>query len=664
MIVLNMGFMRFSNLCLGMRVLLALLLVIPFVSSCSPADVPDARFLDVPDPERPDKKRKAVNDGETSVVRIPLGDGVFVPSARGIDRLPSDEVGPYELRSEPLATALKLILADYDIPLAFETEDAFTQTVTVTGLKGRVDRVISRICGFVDLFCAYEDGMLVVKESQTFAVTLPPIGNEEGLTQFQSGLASILGGDGDVVLDQSSRSLIYSATHRTQDNVEAYFRHLRNNTAMIVFELYIWEVQLENNNSAGINWSGFFDLGRYGVDYQIAGGAPSLESNVSPIVIGPVATSNANVESNEIFEFISEYGAVKVVSQPQLTMLSGSEATLDVSETRNYINEITISESADGTSDNFSTTTDELVTGLTITITGQWDNKTIFGNLSIEVDEFIEFQEFPTGTDGTLNLPRTTTRSLQTQIRIRPGDTMLVAGLVSERDNYVSSGPGSSAPVLPTARTTELQNSELVFLLRPRVVIFEDMDDDYADEVEKAVSAVKNNKEEKGSDTDPSVIDGVQENASDIFAPVSGLEKTLGPTSDSGLRRATSEQLLGMMSYDDLFGQDKNSRRIDSGSAFNARPLPPVRSEQVSATVPEAFSEGRRSVDDAGLNKNSASTVSILDYKGQDHKEQGASGVSGSDVEGRNQVVGESLEVNENYTSEGYNQNISHPVEN
>ncbi|MGM0422448.1 MAG: type II and III secretion system family protein, partial [Pseudomonadota bacterium] len=79
---------------------------------------------------------------------------------------------------------------------------------------------------------------------------------------------------------------------------------------------------------------------------------------------------------------------------------------------------------------------------------------------------------------GSVQLPSTASRSLQTQIRVRPGDAILIAGMVSESDNYNASGPGFLKPLFKTARGAETANSELVFLLRPRVVIFEDAEEE------------------------------------------------------------------------------------------------------------------------------------------------------------------------------------------
>jgi type II secretory pathway component GspD/PulD (secretin) len=160
---------------------------------------------------------------------------------------------------------------------------------------------------------------------------------------------------------------------------------------------------------------------------------------------------------------------VKTISQPQITVLSGAEATLRAADTVNYVS--SLSRSVDNGEVTVSTETDSVDTGFTLTISSAWDKATIYGSIEIELQEFRRFQEFD--ADGTvLQLPETTERELTTQIRIRPGDSLLIAGLVRENDQYDSDGPGFNAPVIPVSREVATTNTELVFLLKPRVIVY------------------------------------------------------------------------------------------------------------------------------------------------------------------------------------------------
>jgi hypothetical protein len=460
----------------------ALIAMVVMVTGCAPADVPESRNVHIPNPAFAEKRRDAVNERPDSVMYLPLGRDVLMPEIASDDDLPTDEVGPFELRGETLAGALQLILADFDVSLAFETDKGMTKPITVANLRGPLNKVIRRVCGLAELYCSYEDDVLVVKDKQTFTVKIPPISQDASFMQnVASGLQAIIGSA--PIVDQSTRTIIYEASQRSADMALRYFQRMRASTALIVFETYIWEVSLDAGNSTGINWSLLEDFGKFSTGIDLTGsiGLGAAEGTYSsPISIGIPTTHNiqgpeGQLSATEVFEFLSQFGAVKTISQPQITVLSGSEATLRAADRRNFVSNI--SETIDNGQSTTSVSTDSVDTGFTLTIQSAWDNATVYADIEISLTDVIEIDDFPFesgagGSSTVIQLPRTTEREVNTQVRIRPGDSLLIAGLVRESDNFRSKGPGLMEPVLPTSRTAETTNLEVVFLMRPRVIVY------------------------------------------------------------------------------------------------------------------------------------------------------------------------------------------------
>ena len=460
------GSSRLRVLSRGVWVLCAFALV-PFLLSCAQVKSPGSRSANIPSPTVAEKRPEAVNDVPDSVLYLPLGSDVLVPEAQMSVPLPSAFVGPFELRSETLAGALQLILADYDIPMAFETNEGLTRTITVANMRGPLDKVVDRVCSLADLYCAFEDGTLVIKDTQTFTVTIPPVGGDtDMLSAMATGLQAITGLA--PITESGTRTIIYEATNRTSKLAERYFQKVRSSTALVVFEVYIWEVKLESDNNLGIDWTEFGKIG--GAQISLPGSIGATAA--APVSIGLPSFGNQwTFNTSNLLEFISTYGAVKTISQPQITVLSGAEATLRAADTQNYVS--SLSRSTDNGEVTVSTETDSVDTGFTLTISSIWGNSTIYGNIDIELQEFQGFDNFD--ADGTtLRLPTTTERELSTQIRIRPGDSLLIAGLVRESDQFDKSGPGFDGPLFPTSRGESVSNTELVFLLKPRVIVYTD----------------------------------------------------------------------------------------------------------------------------------------------------------------------------------------------
>lgn len=477
----------------------ALSVVLPLlIAACAQVNVPDPRSVDIPTVTPPLERYKGLNEKRDPVTRVKLGKDVLVPQPLASDPLPADEVGPYELRGETLASALQLILDDYDISLAFESDLAMTNRITIANLRGNLDRVINRVCELGNLYCQYDNGVMVVKETETFVVDLPPLASTAAAstgttgttgtaaapaaassagsyTDIASGLQAITGTLPTV--DPTTRVMIYTTTQRANKYAQKYFERLRKNTALIIYETHIWEVALNNENRTGIDWNSLFsNVGNWDLDINIPGGAPA--GAAAPISITPTYTAGGNVTADAVLEFISEHGTVKTVSQPQLTVLSGSSASLTVNQSENFVSGISRTPSADPLGeDTVSTTTDTVETGLSMSVSSAWDQSTVYGTINIQLDELLEIDEFNPDPNTTIQLPNTTTRTLATQIRVRPGDAVLIAGLVTERDDYSASGPGFLKPLLQTARGAETRNTELIFLLRPRVIAFVPGDD-------------------------------------------------------------------------------------------------------------------------------------------------------------------------------------------
>ncbi len=467
------------------RAMHALLAGVILLAGCASADVPDSRTVNVPAPTLAEKRRDAVNERPDSVMYLPLGRDVLLPEIATDDDLPTEEVGPFELRGETLAGALQLILADYDVPLSFETDKGLTRPITVANLRGPLNKVVRHLCGLAELYCAFEDGIMIVKDTQTFTVKIPPISQDTGFMQsVATGLQAIVGTS--PILDTSTRTIIYEASQRNADMALRYFQRMRSSTALIVFETYIWEVALDGGNSTGINWQLLQSIGKFNTGIELTGsiGVGATGSFASPVSIGlPVTGSIKNADGSfgatEVFDFLSRFGAVKTISQPQITVLSGSEATLRAADRTNFVSNI--SETLDNGQSSTSVSTDSVETGFTLTIASAWDNATVYADISISLTDVIQIDDFTFSTTGggstQIQLPRTTEREVTTQVRIRPGDSLLLAGLVREDDNYQSTGPGLDSPILPTSRTAETSNVEVVFLMRPRVVVYTNADE-------------------------------------------------------------------------------------------------------------------------------------------------------------------------------------------
>jgi len=144
-----------------------------------------------------------------------------------------------------------------------------------------------------------------------------------------------------------------------------------------------------------------------------------------------------------------------------------------VGNSQDYVSEITRTVGV-SSADNVSIETEQLQTGLTLDIKSAWDSGTVYGDLKIDLQNLIDMDALDVG--GTsIQLPFTSDRSLETKLRVRPGDAVIIGGIVEERDALAQEGPpGYLSPLFTTYKNKSARNSELVFMLRPRVVVYTD----------------------------------------------------------------------------------------------------------------------------------------------------------------------------------------------
>ena len=355
--MMSRGIFHKTNFTFRITVMMA---AFPMLAYCAQVDVPGAGNSKISSPTMANEWPEAENEKPDIVLYLPLGSDVLLPEVEGSDPMPTEIVGPFELRSETLAGALQLILADYELPMAFETNEALTRTITVSNLRGPLNKVVEKVCGLANLYCSYEDGVLVIKEQQTFTVTVPPVGGETDiLAAMATGLQAITGEA--AITEPGTRTIIYEATNRTAALAERYFQKIRSNTALIVFEVYIWEVALNSDNATGINWQAIDTIGKFNFGVDFPGGTGA---DFTPISIGLPTTGDVAFGGEQVLQFISNYGAVKTISQPQITVLSGAQATLRAADTVNYVS--SLSRSVDDGEVTVSTETDSVDTGFTL----------------------------------------------------------------------------------------------------------------------------------------------------------------------------------------------------------------------------------------------------------------------------------------------------------
>jgi hypothetical protein len=461
-----------------MKKFLVGLLILSQTAACAfPRPSIKADVASASKPKMPEKDQMISKEDDPAILDIPISDTVFVPqSLEKSESLPSTKIegfNAYEMRS---SDALRLLLQDKKIPVIFDvgTND---RIVNAVNLSGSLESVLEKISHIGGVFYSFENGVLKVKGSRRFSVSLPPIQSSFG------DISSVIKGMGatDVNLDNFSRSINFSASREVYDDVRTYLQKVRETRSMLVYESYFFEVSLNDDSALGINFGDKtkLDLGRFDLKFNNANQATTI-GNASPYALGTTYTSG-KLSIDVLTNFLQTQGSVETLSKPTISIISGTTSTFRVGNTLRYISQTqttAATTTTTGTAANptVTVTTDKLDLGLKVDLAGDFEEDTIFTAVKIDLTNLTKLENFSSGTGDnatTLQLPQTNERSLETSVRVRPGDTILIAGIQQTKDSKNSTGtPEVAGLSAQTYRAESTARSELVIVMRPRVIRF------------------------------------------------------------------------------------------------------------------------------------------------------------------------------------------------
>jgi Flp pilus assembly secretin CpaC len=476
--------------------------------ACSGSDVPLAKSTAGRNPtvaEVPDKDEVVRGDTDPAIVTLDLKSSLHEHRLTATDELPGKILIPTtNLNAVPITAALQAVLSGTDVSLSWNTGTLGTRLVTVMNLSGPLPKVVEKICAAAKVFCDYRHGSIELSEKETFVVGLPPIVHAVSSASSSSSSSStgssssgssnnsmveaingLLGSGEKATVDEQGGNIVYVATVDAEDRVSQYLAQLRTGRPLVVLQMYIWEVTLTRENSEGINWS---QLSNNTISKSLhLTGANDLESaatTAGSVSLG--AVTSGIISANAVASFLATKGRVQTISNPQVTFVSGSTASLKVGGTQTYISQVgtltasNVSGTASGSTGSSSTntvSTSTIDTGLNIAVAGSYENGVVFANLDLTLNNLVSLNPTTSG-GGLIDLPQTTTEKMNTALRVRPGDSLVLAGLVTSADTNTSQGlPTGSDSAFPLYGDDQRQNHELVIIVKPSIVLFADNSD-------------------------------------------------------------------------------------------------------------------------------------------------------------------------------------------
>ncbi len=287
-------------------------------------------------------------------------------------------------------------------------------------------------------------------------------------------------GRGYYTIDKPIGLITVTAPRPLLEKVTSYLENLKTELyRQVSIEAKVLEVELTEESKTGIDWTKLFsnsvfsatvDFGNAGQIYPVSaaeGGGPVI-SKLS------FATKGFDLFLNAI----EEQGKTRVLSNPKITVMNGQPAMISVGENVTYISDVSSEVFTDTKTVTYSATTSRVMSGLGIgvvaTIIG---DEEIILNLTPVTSQLknntVQYEDI--GGGNRIGLPVIQIREMNTIVRIRNGEMLVVGGLI----DTVDSDSGSEVSFLGKVpfikqlfkNDVKKKNSkELVILLKPTIL--------------------------------------------------------------------------------------------------------------------------------------------------------------------------------------------------
>jgi general secretion pathway protein D len=277
--------------------------------------------------------------------------------------------------------------------------------------------------------------------------------------QGGSGFTAVSAPGLRIIADDSRNALIIQATRQQYRRMENAIRQLDTQPLQVLIEATIAEVTLRDQLQYGLQW--FFNSGNFTALLSRGG------VDVAPELPGFAAIFNT-ADARVILSALQAVTDVRVISSPQVLALTNQPALLQVGDSVPVPVQQAISiVDSDAPIVNSIQYVD---TGVTLQVTPRVNES---GMVRMEIEQNVS-DAAETTTSG-IDAPTIQQRRIASTVAVKSGETIGLGGLI--RDNASAGRDGlpylSGLPVVGPlfgTRTTDIRRTELLILLRPRIV--------------------------------------------------------------------------------------------------------------------------------------------------------------------------------------------------
>ena len=287
---------------------------------------------------------------------------------------------------------------------------------------------------------------------------------------------------------RSTGKIAAGGSAEAMDRLDLYLTGLeKSSTQQVAIEVQAFDVMLSDDRGSGVNWREFAALGASINDNPLSGSISNGGSSGGFLVPdalqnegtwrGQFGFQSSRFSGQAVLQFLSRYGEVELLNQPNLTVRNGGFAIMHAGEQLSYIAETEIVRESDEDTVAVAASVKQLKVGVSLAVSPKMlDDKRILLNIWPVVSSIQGFDEFYSDP-VPVRVPRLALQELSTEVIVESGKTIQLGGLIRKSMMeslqslpYRDGISGTLLKPLFHADSKVLERRELVILVTPRLV--------------------------------------------------------------------------------------------------------------------------------------------------------------------------------------------------
>ncbi len=272
--------------------------------------------------------------------------------------------------------------------------------------------------------------------------------------------------------NKTANTITVRATASVVDVIEKIIRANDKPRAEVVIDVQILEVNKKRTRDFGVNLSNYSIGMVFSPETAPGSSTANPTFNLNTISQG-VSTSDFYLSVPTVaVKFLEQDSRTKLIAKPQLRGAEGTKLTLNLGDQIPVISTVFGAAAPGGFASVPQSSFNYRDVGVNIEMTPRvtYEGDIILEGLSVESSAL-----GPSISVGGQDAPSFTTRKISTKLRLREGESNLLAGLLRDEQRKILTGlPGlTHTPVLKTlfgSTNDEINQSDIVMLLTPHIV--------------------------------------------------------------------------------------------------------------------------------------------------------------------------------------------------